>query len=63
MHSAVFISCRWQQFLIDNFVGYDTILMNSLLSAYGRGMVASFDSAVIVCVRDLVSGIYIELFL
>ena len=39
----VFIFCagvahRWQQLLIDNFVGYDTILMNSLLSASGRGM-------------------------
>lgn len=31
------VSYRWQQFLIDNFVGYDTILTNSLLSACGRG--------------------------
>lgn len=28
---------RWQQLLIDNFVGYDTILMNSLLNAKGNG--------------------------
>ncbi|XP_073389155.1 membralin-like protein At1g60995 isoform X2 [Physcomitrium patens] len=35
---------RWQQFLIDNFVGYDTILMNSLLSAYGRGYLYNFQT-------------------
>jgi hypothetical protein len=28
----------WQQLLIDNIVGYDTILMNSLLNASGRGI-------------------------
>lgn len=28
---------RLQRLLIDNFVGYDTILMNSLLSAQGKG--------------------------
>ena len=32
------VTHRWQQLLIDNFVGYDTILMNSLLSASGRGI-------------------------
>lgn len=32
------VAYRWQQLLIDNFVGYDTILMNSLLSASGRGI-------------------------
>lgn len=28
---------RWQQLLINSFVGYDTILMNSLLSSPGHG--------------------------
>ncbi|XP_073003793.1 membralin-like protein At1g60995 [Typha latifolia] len=28
---------RWQQVLINTFVGYDTILMNSLLSSHGHG--------------------------
>jgi len=32
----VFIS-RWQQLLINRFVGYDTILINSLLSSPGQG--------------------------
>jgi hypothetical protein len=35
---------RWQQFLIDNFVGYDTILTNSLLSACGRGYLYNFQT-------------------
>lgn len=35
--SLSYVLYRWQQFLIDNFVGYDTILTNSLLSACGRG--------------------------
>lgn len=33
---SVFIS-RWQQLLINRFVGYDTILINSLLSSPGQG--------------------------
>lgn len=28
---------RWQQLLINRFVGYDTILINSLLSSPGQG--------------------------
>lgn len=32
-----FISPRLQRLLIDNLIGYDTILMNSLLAARGRG--------------------------
>lgn len=29
---------RWQQLLINKFVGYDTILMNSLLNSPGQGI-------------------------
>ncbi|KAG0593955.1 hypothetical protein M758_UG035000 [Ceratodon purpureus] len=35
---------RWQRVLIDNFVGYDTILMNSLLSAFRRGYLYNFQT-------------------
>ncbi|CAM6105163.1 unnamed protein product [Calypogeia fissa] len=35
---------RWQQLLIDNFVGYDTILMNSLLHARGKGYLYNFQT-------------------
>jgi hypothetical protein len=35
---------RWQQLLIDNFVGYDTILMNSLLHSHGKGYLYNFQT-------------------
>jgi hypothetical protein len=35
---------RWQQLLIDNFVGYDTILMNSLLHSRGKGYLYNFQT-------------------
>ncbi|KAF3775617.1 Membralin [Nymphaea thermarum] len=35
---------RWQQLLINSFVGYDTILMNSLLSAPGQGYLYNFQT-------------------
>ncbi|KAL3700682.1 hypothetical protein R1sor_018704 [Riccia sorocarpa] len=35
---------KWQQLLIDNFVGYDTILMNSLLSAREKGYLYNFQT-------------------
>ncbi|XP_024514830.1 membralin isoform X2 [Selaginella moellendorffii] len=35
---------RWQRFLIDNFVGYDTILMNSLLTARDKGYLYNFQT-------------------
>ncbi|XP_030510328.1 membralin-like protein At1g60995 isoform X1 [Cannabis sativa] len=35
---------RWQQLLINRFVGYDTILMNSLLSSPGQGYLYIFQS-------------------
>ncbi|KAJ7528547.1 hypothetical protein O6H91_15G007700 [Diphasiastrum complanatum] len=35
---------RWQQFLIDNFVGYDTVLMNSLLNVLGQGYMYNFQT-------------------
>eukprot|EP00246_Nothoceros_aenigmaticus_P008726 TRINITY_DN2368_c0_g1_i1.p1 TRINITY_DN2368_c0_g1~~TRINITY_DN2368_c0_g1_i1.p1 ORF type:complete len:763 (-),score=134.29 TRINITY_DN2368_c0_g1_i1:664-2952(-) len=35
---------RWQQLLIDNLVGYDTILMNSLLNAKGNGYLYNFQT-------------------
>ncbi|KAG0467825.1 hypothetical protein HPP92_017153 [Vanilla planifolia] len=35
---------RWQQLLINSFVGYDTILMNSLLSAPGHGYLYNFQT-------------------
>lgn len=40
--------CRWQQLLIDNFVGYDTILMNSLLHSRGKGRKTSLIFCLIV---------------
>ncbi|CAL9043315.1 unnamed protein product [Musa banksii] len=35
---------RWQQLLINSFVGYDTILMNSLLSSPGHGYLYNFQT-------------------
>ncbi|KAJ7968061.1 Membralin [Quillaja saponaria] len=35
---------RWQQLLINRFVGYDTILMNSLLSSTGQGYLYNFQT-------------------
>ncbi|PON68392.1 Membralin [Parasponia andersonii] len=35
---------RWQQLLINRFVGYDTILMNSLLSSPGQGYLFNFQT-------------------
>ncbi|OAY39832.1 membralin-like protein At1g60995 isoform X1 [Manihot esculenta] len=35
---------RWQQLLINRIVGYDTILMNSLLSSPGQGYLYNFQS-------------------
>ncbi|XXG65824.1 hypothetical protein AAC387_Pa05g3436 [Persea americana] len=35
---------RWQQLLINIFVGYDTILMNSLLSSPGQGYLYNFQT-------------------
>ncbi|KAF3435191.1 hypothetical protein FNV43_RR22278 [Rhamnella rubrinervis] len=35
---------RWQQLLINRFVGYDTILMNSLLSSPGRGYLYNYQT-------------------
>ncbi|KAK9929224.1 hypothetical protein M0R45_026330 [Rubus argutus] len=35
---------RWQQLLINRFVGYDTILINSLLSAPGQGYLYNFQT-------------------
>ncbi|GLT42752.1 hypothetical protein SLA2020_167370 [Shorea laevis] len=35
---------RWQQLLINRFVGYDTILMNSLLSSPGQGYFYNFQT-------------------
>ncbi|XP_062077303.1 membralin-like protein At1g60995 isoform X2 [Humulus lupulus] len=35
---------RWQQLLINRFVGYDTILMNSLLSSPGQGYLYNFQT-------------------
>ncbi|BBM98228.1 hypothetical protein MPTK1_1g11860 [Marchantia polymorpha subsp. ruderalis] len=35
---------KWQQLLIDNFVGYDTILMNSLLNAREKGYLYNFQT-------------------
>ena len=33
----IFFVTRWQQLLINRIVGYDTILMNSLLTSSGQG--------------------------
>lgn len=35
---------RWQQLLINRFVGYDTILMNTLLSSPGQGYLYNFQT-------------------
>ncbi|KAK1308195.1 hypothetical protein QJS10_CPA09g00971 [Acorus calamus] len=35
---------RWQRLLINTFVGYDTILMNSLLSSPGQGYLYNFQT-------------------
>ncbi|PKA61948.1 hypothetical protein AXF42_Ash019154 [Apostasia shenzhenica] len=35
---------RWQQLLINSFVGYDTILMNSLLNSPGHGYLYNFQT-------------------
>ncbi|XP_010923757.1 membralin-like protein At1g60995 isoform X2 [Elaeis guineensis] len=35
---------RWQQLLINSFVGYDTILTNSLLSSPGQGYLYNFQT-------------------
>ncbi|XAR51068.1 hypothetical protein NMG60_11005596 [Bertholletia excelsa] len=35
---------RWQQLLINRLVGYDTILMNSLLSSPGRGYLYNYQT-------------------
>ncbi|XP_024185374.1 membralin-like protein At1g60995 isoform X2 [Rosa chinensis] len=35
---------RWQQLLINRFVGYDTILINSLLSSPGQGYLYNFQT-------------------
>lgn len=35
---------RWQQLLINSLVGYDTILMNSLLEARGEGFLYNFQT-------------------
>ncbi|GAU24355.1 hypothetical protein TSUD_390640 [Trifolium subterraneum] len=35
---------RWQQLLINRFVGYDTILINSLLSSPGQGYLYNYQS-------------------
>lgn len=35
---------RWQQILINSFVGYDTILMNSILNFPGQGYLYNFQS-------------------
>lgn len=42
--SEYFLISRWQQLLINRIVGYDTILMNSLLSSPGQGINSSPDS-------------------
>ncbi|CAM6032700.1 unnamed protein product [Sphagnum compactum] len=46
----------WQQLLIDNIVGYDTILMNSLLNASGRGYLYNFQT------KDLYNLNYLQEF-
>lgn len=35
---------RWQQLLINGFIGYDTILMNSLLTSRGQGYLYNFQT-------------------
>ena len=35
--NGYFLITRWQQLLINRIVGYDTILMNSLLTSTGQG--------------------------
>ncbi|XP_043690014.1 membralin-like protein At1g60995 isoform X1 [Telopea speciosissima] len=35
---------RWQQLLINSFVGYDTILMNSLLNSPGQGYLYNYQT-------------------
>ncbi|KAJ4717195.1 putative Membralin [Melia azedarach] len=35
---------RWQQLVINRFVGYDTILMNSLLTSPGKGYLYNFQT-------------------
>ncbi|KAK9286778.1 hypothetical protein L1049_015183 [Liquidambar formosana] len=35
---------RWQQLLINRFVGYDTILMNSLLNSTGQGYLYNYQT-------------------
>nr|XP_028949540.1 membralin-like protein At1g60995 isoform X3 [Malus domestica] len=35
---------RWQQLLVNRFVGYDTILINSLLSSPGQGYLYNFQT-------------------
>ncbi|KAJ6815159.1 uncharacterized protein M6B38_321410 [Iris pallida] len=35
---------RWQRFLISSFVGYDTIIMNSLMSSPGQGYLYNFQT-------------------
>ncbi|KAI3839869.1 hypothetical protein MKW98_010174 [Papaver atlanticum] len=35
---------RWQQLIINRFVGYDTILMNSLLSSPGQGYLYNYQT-------------------
>ncbi|KAK9151129.1 hypothetical protein Syun_009438 [Stephania yunnanensis] len=42
----------WQQLLINRFVGYDTILMNSLLSSPGQGEVVAVASAAATVALD-----------
>ncbi|XP_022868695.1 uncharacterized protein LOC111388240 [Olea europaea var. sylvestris] len=36
--------CRWQQLLINRLVGYDTILMNSLLNSPGQGYLYNYQT-------------------
>lgn len=42
---------RWQQLLINRFVGYDTILINSLLSSPGQGNKQIFFPFIFLCVQ------------
>ncbi|KAG5000613.1 hypothetical protein JHK87_021685 [Glycine soja] len=35
---------KWQQLLINRFVGYDTILINSLLSSHGQGYLYNYQT-------------------
>ncbi|KAG5610203.1 hypothetical protein H5410_021484 [Solanum commersonii] len=47
------VTQRWQQLLINRLVGYDTILMNSLLNSPGEGIKYSRPQQPFVCLSAL----------